>query len=219
MTTDSITGPRDEGSSFSEYFWQVEEIAHRCLTFGHHFRNVSAHPGSGQFWSYVQNALGEGFCLLWCHLFGSRNDGFHYAKLFERAKARGVGDAFAPPAVLERILAATGESAQSYSKLRDEVKRCRDKFVAHREDPAPQVFFPDVDRAGALVRALRLEQERLVDALLSLTPDDSWLLSHRDYYRSHGANDAIARQAETSFDAGLRAAARWLGDRNQRPSR
>ena len=203
-------------SDLTDHLGSVEGIAHRCLTYGRYFARVSSHPQYAKFWIYVQNALGEAFCLLWCHLFGSRKDDFHFSRLFDHPDIRNAGSHFGADAVRARLLAASGLSEDDYAALWRAMKRCRDKYVAHREDPAPIVIFPDIDQACDLVEALRIEYAALVDALLIHDPNHSWLCGHRAFYLAH-SNSAVAHACARAFDQGLRISQSWLSQRD-RPS-
>lgn len=198
----------DGASTLEDYVRNAEGIAHRCLSAGHFFNLVSAHPENVDFWIYTQNAFGEMCCQLWCHLFGSRSDDYHYARLFARPEVLALtAGAFTPEAVRERLLVAAQESEASFAELWRTVKRCRDKYIAHREEPSPAIVFPDVDRAIKVVEALRDECARLLAALIAAGCSDAWLDEMREFYAWH-SNAAVSRRCDTSFRAGLAAVGR-----------
>lgn len=199
-------------ATLEDHMRTVEGIAHRCLSMGQYFNAVSSHPAQGaEFWIHAQNALGEALCQLWCHLFGSRGDDYHYARLFGRAEIAALPNApyFRPAAVRSRLIVAAGETDASFTELWRMMKRCRDKYIAHREEPVPSVVFPDVDRALAIVAALRDEYAGVIRALQASGRGDPWLQELRAFY-DWAPNKAVARRCKDAFTTGLSHAGRWL---------
>ena len=61
----------------------IENVAYRCVIDTHYFEIVTTNT-KRDFWTVVQNALGDGVCIYWFHLFGKRDDDLHYTNFFKR---------------------------------------------------------------------------------------------------------------------------------------
>jgi len=185
----------------------MEGAAWKCIRMAHFFDLVSAHPSDDRFWIFVQNALGESACLLWCHLFGSRSDPLHYTKLVAHAEVEALGTRFSPAAVKGRLLAHAGLNDATFDALWEQVKRCRDKYIAHRQ-PDAEVEFPQLDRCVLVAEAFRDLLADVVDALRKQQPRDGELLSLHRFYREQ-TNATLKRSCEREFLAGLKSASTW----------
>ncbi len=188
----------------------TEGVAWRCATVGHYFEKVSSRAGDEKFWGIVQNSLGESFCLLWCHLFGSREDDLHYSQLFKHADIRNLGPQFELVAVKARLCKGAAIDESTYSDLWDEVRRCRDKFIAHRELES-SVKFPRTDLCLRILEELRAVLADLVFALRDLHPNNTRVQNLHRFYRVN-TNEFLRRRSHNQFVTGLRSGAAWADE-------
>lgn len=188
----------------------IEGVAWKCIRTGYYFELVSSHPSSDPFWVVVQNSLGESVCLLWCHLFGKRNDDLHYSKLFVRPEISSIAPQFQLSAVKSRLLARAGLVEPAFDALWNEVNRCRDKYIAHR-DLDESVVFPQTDTCLRLVAELRDVLADCVVALSLQKPQDARLEGLAQFYRDQ-TRKALRDSAERSFLTGLRQGGKWAAE-------
>lgn len=188
----------------------TEGVAWRCAMTGHYFEEVSAHPSDDNFWITVQNSLGESFCLLWCHLFGSRDDDLHYSQFFNRSEVCSLGPKFELANVKLRLAQSIGTEEKVYDELWNEMKRCRDKFIAHREINVT-VKFPRTDLYLRIVEELRTILADVIATLHDLNPDNLRIEGLRKFYQEK-SNDYVRRWAHLQFLGGLRSGATWAAE-------
>jgi hypothetical protein len=162
---------------------EIESAAYRCVIDEHYFEIVTGNT-KRDFWTVVQNALGDGVCLYWFHLFGNHKDDLHYSKFFSRPDVLAVGKEYSKEAVKKRILAVIGYDDEEYKKFREEVKCCRDKFVAHREIGAKGIY-PNINICRLMAEELRVVLSELVEKCKAKAPDDDELFWWHHYYSSH----------------------------------
>lgn len=188
----------------------TEGVAWRCATVGYYFEKVSNHPRDEKFWIIVQNSLGESFCLLWCHLFGSREDDLHYSQLFSRAAIRNLGTSFEPVNVKSRLCRGAAIDESTYRDLWNEMKRCRDKFIAHRELES-SVTFPRTDLCLRIVEELRAVLADCVRALHDSYPANTRIQGLCRFYRDN-SSEFLRRCSHNQFVTGLRSGAAWADE-------
>jgi hypothetical protein len=170
---------------------QIEEVAYRCVIDEHYFEMVTANTEK-DFWHVVQNALGDGVCIYWCHLFGSNKDNLHYSKLFNRPDVLAVGKKYSRASVKKRILDAVNYDDEQYEKFWKEVKDCRDKFVAHRENGAVGIF-PHINICRLMAEELRTILSELIEECSAKSEEDFELSKLQIYYSAHRNNHLYNR--------------------------
>lgn len=176
-----------------------EMVASRCIQGVYYFDLCTGHDSF--FWPYVQNSIGEAVCLLWCHLFGSRGDDLHFTKFFEDAEVNQFGSQYQVDAVKNRLLISAGFDEAEYLKFWEEVKLCRDKFVAHRDVDDQTVIFPRIDQCRVMSEELRDILSECIDEWARVS-DDPKIASMREYYRWH-PNRAMKDECEKQFKFGI----------------
>ncbi|PPD33543.1 MAG: hypothetical protein CTY19_07260 [Methylomonas sp.] len=77
---------------------EIESAAYRCVIDEYYFEIVTGNT-KRDFWTVVQNALGDNVCLYWFHLFGNHKDDLHYSKFFSRPDVLAVGKEYSKEAV------------------------------------------------------------------------------------------------------------------------
>ncbi len=87
-----------------KYLNEIEVIAYRCVVDEHYFEIVTENT-KNDFWNVVQNALGDGVCIYWSHLFVNNKDDLHYSNFFKRQYVIAEGQEYTKAAVMKRILA------------------------------------------------------------------------------------------------------------------
>lgn len=171
---------------------QIEVVSYRFLHAESFFRIITGRDQT--YWVFSQNCFGETACLLWCHLFNSRNnDPVHYWKLFGEDRLEPLSAAFGYKAVKKRLLAAAGFDYGSYDVYRQQVIDFRNKYVSHREYEKGSITFPDLKRAASMVLELRVLLEETVQVEHDQNPEDGELIELMEYYHSHG-NDFLLQK-------------------------
>lgn len=171
---------------------QIEVVCYRFLHAESFFRIVTGRDQT--YWVFSQNCFGETACLLWCHLFNSRNnDPVHYWKLFGENQLAPLSETFRYEAVKQRLLSAAGFDNESYAIYRQQVVDFRNKYVSHREYEVGSIIFPDLKRAASMVLELRVLLEETVRAELNQNPEDVKLIELVEFYDSHG-NDFLLQK-------------------------
>jgi hypothetical protein len=188
----------------------MEGVAFRCVKTGYFFEAVSDHPSDDLFWTVVQNSLGESFCLCWCHLFGSTSDDLHLSRVFAYPDIVGLGTDYQERTFRSRIYTQAGISEVGFEELWKEVRRCRNKYIAHREVET-NVKFPRTDICLKTVEALRTELAHCVTVLRENHPDNINLDSLDRFYKSNG-NSFLRDSAKRQVIAGLKTGAGWAAD-------
>jgi len=154
----------------------IEGVAWRCVHCGHFFDLVSELPQQkSEFWTFVQNSLGESFCLLWCHLFGKKNERLHYHRFLSRPEIQAMGSQYSVPTIKARLLASAMLSESEFDKLWEEVLRCRDKYIGHRDVDAGAIVFPRTDLCLKIVEEFRCVLADCAKSLLAAKPDNEKL--------------------------------------------
>jgi hypothetical protein len=143
---------------------------------------------------FTQNCYGEIACLLWCHIFNSRNkDPIHYWTLFGEDRLSGLGPTFLFTSVQQRLWSVAELDASNYEQFRDEVVTFRNGYVAHRDYERGSVTFPRLDKVRAMCLEMRLILEKTVHAELQVNRKDSDLKHLMQYYSEH-QNDLVIRK-------------------------
>ena len=177
-------------------FWRrIEPVARHCILAERYFNLIRS--GSGQFWSFTHNALGEQACLLWCHLFGNRGDDLYYAKFFSLCDVTAMGHEFTESTVKSRLLSRIEMNEVEYRCFWDEVRKCRDKYIAHRDDE--KVYFPYIDKCREMAEELRVILKEVFEAWLRNDPSNADLQYYRDHYREF-SNQRLAERCQQNFE-------------------
>lgn len=134
-------------------FELMEGLAWRCICYVQYFQLTSGQPG--KFWPVVQNAIGDAACLFWPHLFGNREDNFHYSKFFPIEEVAQADDKFSLETIKPRLIDRIGMNEFEYKAFWKEVKSCRDKFVAHRDSNGVGIIFPKINLCREMAEELR----------------------------------------------------------------
>lgn len=159
---------------------EIENIAYRCVVDEYYFEMVTTSTEI-DFWTVVQNALGDGVCIYWFHLFGNHKDDLHYSKFFSRPDILAVAQEYSKESVKKRLLDAVGYNDIQYERFRNEVKYCRDKFLAHREVGAKGIY-PNIEICRLMAEELRLILSELIVRCKDKLPEDMELFWWHIYY-------------------------------------
>ncbi len=173
--------------------WQIEVVCYRCLHAIEYLKSVSRR-GDDDFWKFTENCYAEVACLLWCHVFNSRNkDPVHYWKLFGEGRLSGLGVPFVYATVQQRLWSAAKLDKGSYEQFRKGVVDFRNCYVSHREYTCESVAFPCLDKVKAMCLEMRNLLEETVQAETAANPDDPDLKELLEYY-AHHQNEADFRK-------------------------
>ena len=163
------------------YLNEIQSIAYRCVIDEHFFEIVTRNT-KNDFWNVVQNALGDGVCIYWSHLFGNNNDHFHYSKFFNRPDVQAAGEEYSTEAIKKRILAVIEYNDTQYDQFWNEVKCCRDKFLAHKDKDAKCVY-PTTHICRLMAEELRVILYELVEKWLVEFRDDDHLVQELSFLK------------------------------------
>ena len=183
-----------------EQFELMEGIAWRCICNIHYFQLTSTH--SGKFWPVIQNALGETACLFWSHLFGNRDDDFHYSKFFSREDVRQTSEKFALESIKIRLFNSINMDQSEYETFWSEVKSCRDKFVAHRDSNRTGIIFPRINLCQKMTEELRDIFFELVCTWIDEYPNDVKIEGLKKYFRWY-SNRSLEAKCKSDFKNGI----------------
>lgn len=122
--------------------------------------------------------------MYWFHLFGKYEDHLHYTNYFKKLDVRAVGLEYSKVAIKKRILAVINYDNEQYEKFREEVKYCRDKFLAHREIDAKGIY-PNINICRLMAEELRVILSEIVEKCNEKSPDNNELFWMHQYYLSH----------------------------------
>lgn len=178
----------------------MEGMASRCICYVHYFQLTSGHPG--KFWPFIQNAVGEITCLFWSHLFGNKNDDFHYSKFFSIEGVRETGDKFGLDTVKARLIDRINMNDFEYEAFWKEVKSCRDKFVAHRDANGKGIIFPRINLCQEMAEELRDIFFELLCAWSDEYPNDVKLEGLKKYYEWN-SNRSLKTKCKRDFRNGI----------------
>ena len=176
----------------------LENVLARLIKCEIYFDLCSGHDG--EFWSIVQNTLGESVCLFWCHIFGLKSEGYHYTNFFDAEAEKLAGNEFSASSVKARMLSSLKMSETDYCKLWNEVKECRDKFVAHKESNASAIF-PRIHLCRQQAEELRRVLFEFSKKAVENHPYSDWA-RWRSYYSEENMRDGQFRAAcERDFNS------------------
>ena len=188
----------------------LENVALRCILSEYYFELTTGHEG--KFWPIVQNSLGEGVCVLWAHVFGNRKDDLHYKKFFSLSEVTRVGEEFQAEKVKQRILNKIGMSEEEYRAFWQEVKDCRDQFVAHKQIEAEGLTFPHIHFCREMMEEIRLVLELLFKKWKKLDPSDNEAENWVEYY-AWNPNRKLKTQSEEAFSSEIRGLAGTIANK------
>lgn len=178
----------------------MEGMAWRCICYAHIFNLVSGHPGN--FWPLVQNSIGESACLFWSHLFGNRNDDFHYSSFFSLEEVDQTNIEFSHEKVKSRLYNRINMDYSEYTVFWKEVKSCRDQFIAHRDSNGVGLIFPKIDLCREMAEELRdIFYEIICFWLDEKGPDDK-LENLKSFYELH-TNRSLELTSKQEFKFGI----------------
>ena len=169
----------------------LDNVLIRIIKYDHYFILSSGH--GGEFWPVVQNSIGESVCLLWCHLFGKRSEDLHYSKFFNSDSVTLGGTEFSAENVKIKMLNELNMNDDEYKNFWEEVKDCRDKFIAHKEIGS-EVTFPLIENCRIQAESLRSSLISFVRKVYATTKDKEWLV-WEEYY-----NEAIINNVQLHTD-------------------
>jgi len=178
----------------------MEGMAWRCICHVHYFYLVSGHPGN--FWPLVQNAIGEGACLFWSHLFGNIKDDFHYSSFFSLEEIEQTNIEFSLDRVKSRLWNHINMDESEYATFWKEVKSCRDQFIAHRDSKGEGLIFPRIDLCREMAEELRNIFYEIICIWLEETGTDNKLENLKRYYESH-TNRSLGSKCKHEFKIGI----------------
>ena len=174
----------------------MEGMALRCIYYVHYFHLVSG--PSGNFWPIVQNSIGESACLFWSHLFGNRKDNFHYSSFFSLKEFEQTHLEFSFEKVKSRLYNHINMDEAEYKIFWNEVKSCRDQFIAHRDSNAERLKFPRIDLCRQMAEELRDIFHEIVRLLLETAGADEKLDNLKIYYEWH-TNRSLEAKCKQEF--------------------
>ncbi len=179
----------------------MEGVARRCIQAVHYFHLTTGHPG--EFWPFVQNVVGESVCLFWAHLFGNRSDDLHYSKLFSRKDLLSNAKDYKTENIKKRLLAHVGLSDEKFEAFWEEVKTCRDQFVAHRDLSKSKIIFPHIDVCRKMAEELRVIFSELIAIFYKNEPDNIKLEGLKKYYEFY-PNEMLEKKCQRAFKQGIK---------------
>lgn len=191
-----------------EYLKWVENVLFRLVSYEHFFELSS--NNKNHFWSMVQNSLGESVCIFWCHIFGNRSDDLHYSNFFNSETENIGGKNFSLPIIKSRLLKAIEMDDSAYSKFWNEVKTCRDQFIAHKEIGV-SIKFPRIDLCRIQAEELRNIMKEFVSIALKKGVEGNWDLWNRYYQASINSNHSIKIKCENDFKSGILSVSKKYG--------
>jgi hypothetical protein len=179
-----------------EQITSLENILLRLIKCEHYFDLCSS--SKGEFWHIIQNSLGESVCLFWCHIFGSYKEDSHYTRFFAKTPHEG----FTKNEIKTRLLKAIKMDEKKYSMFRQEVKHCRDKYIAHKESEAT-VIFPYIDKCRVQAEELRRVLAEYCEKNSAVEPNSNWpYWAH--YYRGNSLKaEHLKAESERAFSTGI----------------
>lgn len=179
---------------------QMEVVAYRCLHAVEYFQGVTGH--GADFWKFSQNCFGETACLLWCHLFNSRNkDPVHYWKLFGNDQLSVLSSDFLYREVQRRLRSTANLDKDAYENFRAQVIDFRNKYISHREYEIGTIIFPDIQKIAAMRIELRVLLEETVRTEQQFNSGDSDLEQLGEYYAAHQNTAIVAKFRKEAADA------------------
>ena len=179
-----------------QHFNWIENIAYRCIASEQYFNLITGYEN--EFCSITQNMFGEQICVLWSHIFGNENDDFHYTKFFKREDITLLGDDYNTDSIKNRMLYTLNMNDNEYDVFWNEIKSCRDKFVAHKEILTQPVVFPKIDKCILMIKELRLILEELANKWLQIEPNNNELTRWVEYY-NHNSNHILVTRLTSEF--------------------
>ena len=183
-----------------EYINWVENVLYRLVSYEHFFELTSARVGF--FWSMMQNSVGDSVCLSWCHVFGNRSDDLHFSSFFNDEAAELCGDEFSFENVKTRLLSVIEMDEQQYQEFWNEVKECRDQFIAHKE-LGTSVIFPHTDLCRTQAEELRQILAEFVSKAVENTIGDEWRSWQMYYQNANNSNESLGTKCLESFLAAI----------------
>lgn len=160
---------------------RMEGVACRCVYAVQYFEAVS--KLDNEFWAFTQNCFGEMACLYWCHLFNSWDDDLHYTKVFGRDALQNLSEEFSCRSVKERICKAAGLDNSGYDSFRTSVVNIRDKYIAHKDETATTLNFPDINLVGLMCLEFREVLAECFCAAAIVDPHNSDYQNWRNYFK------------------------------------
>jgi hypothetical protein len=182
----------------------MEIVSYRCLYAETYYRAVSGQKET--YWVFSQNCFGETACLLWCHLFNSRNnDPVHYWRLFGNDQLVPLSTDFGYEIVRARLRTAAGLDEAGYETFRNQVVAFRNQYISHREYELGSITFPDLRRVAAMCSELRVILQRTVLAELEADRESAELNELLVHYEASENSEVIAKaegHAKAALGAG-----------------
>ncbi|WP_417761393.1 hypothetical protein [Shewanella sp.] len=97
---------------------------------------------------FVKSSLLKQAVIVWNQVFGSRGEHCHWSQFTSKQKV-------IEPFSRDSILVSLGITLDEWSKYHENMKRLRDKFLAHFDMDTETDHFPNMDFALAVVEAYR----------------------------------------------------------------
>jgi hypothetical protein len=176
----------------------VENVLYRLVSYEHFFELTSGKGGF--FWSMMQNSVGESVCLSWCHTFGNRTDDLHFSSFFNDEAVELCGEEFSFENVKSRLLSVIEMNDQQYRQFWDNVKACRDQFIAHKEI-GTSVTFPHTDLCRTQAEELRIILAEFVSKAVESDLGPEWRSWQMYYQNTANSNEALQTKCMESFQA------------------
>lgn len=152
----------------------------------------------------AQNAFAEKALLAWSYLFGSKTAQYNknyqidVRHVFSDPAIKAIHSKFSSKLVYGRIVNSTGLNATDYQSYRDNMKKVRDGFLAHKDmNASPDM--PDLDVALKMFQALRDELSCLFWRAHAIYPHNSEIVRMSNYYQWN-ANHMIENQFRKSVN-------------------
>jgi hypothetical protein len=179
-----------------EYINLVENVLFRLVSYEHFFELTSGKGGF--FWSMMQNSVGESVCLSWCHVFGNRTDDLHFSSFFNEEATELCGEEFSLANVKSRLLSVIEMDEEQYREFWEDVKACRDQFIAHKEIRA-SINFPHTDFCRIQAEELRMIFAEFVSKAVENGLSPEWLRWQMYYQNEDNSNEALRTKCNNSF--------------------
>jgi len=182
----------------------LENIALRCIYSEYYFTMTTDHDG--EFWPIVQNSLGESVCILWAHVFGNRSDDLHYSNFFNRDNVKSIGNKYTAESIKERILLKIDMNEAEYKLFWQEVKECRDMYVAHKQISATSIIFPYIDKCRIMMEEIRNILEELMNHWNESNPNIDEIMNFVEYY-AWNKNKYLLSKSSKAFEKDIKSIA------------
>jgi len=175
-----------------ELIWNIECSSRRCIR-GFLYYEAINEPTKNR-WKFTRNCIVETSIILWCQVFGSRNEPTHFSKIFNSAD---TCLPFSLKDVQTRLQQAANMTEDEYSEFWNTIKRTRDKFFVHNEfDVEVCPIFPDTIHMKNVCLEMRKILKEIVDNCES---NDSEYQHQIEHFLNHYTNETFINEIQTDL--------------------